>query len=275
MTPGILLAQEAAEKPNPFRELLEHLVPHHYGWAPNWEIGSLDFSITNAVLNMWLAVAVVIGIFWIAASKPRLVPRGLQNAVEAASDFVKDQVVYSVMSPADARAWFPFIATIFFFILSMNLIGLIPYVGFTPTGNIFVTLALALSVWLLAVGIGMVKHGVFTFWKKTLVPSGIPVALLPLMILIEIISQIARPFSLAVRLFANMFADHVILLVFVGFIFLVGGGSAALGHFAIVPVAMAGEIVFTGFAMFVAFIQAVIFAFLSTIYINEALHPGH
>jgi F-type H+-transporting ATPase subunit a len=270
----VLLAQEPTET-NPFQELLSHLIPHHYGWAPDWTIGGFNFSITNAVLNMWIAVGIVIAIFWIAASKPKLVPRGVQNFVEVAHDFVKDQIVYSVMSPKDARTWFPFIGTIFFFVVTMNLVGLIPYIGFTPTGNIFVTGALALSVWLLAIGIGMAKNGPFTFWKKTLLPEGIPKPLIPLMIPIEIVSQIARPMSLAVRLFANMFADHTILLVFLGFIFLIGGGSFAIGHLAIVPVALVLEIVFMGFAIFIAFIQAVIFAFLSAIYINEALHPGH
>jgi F-type H+-transporting ATPase subunit a len=157
----------------------------------------------------------------------------------------------------------------------MNAIGLIPYIGFTPTSNIYVTAALALSVYLLAISLGMVRNGVLTFWKKTLIPPGIPKVMIPLMVLIEIVSQIARPFSLAVRLFANMLADHVILLIFVGFIFLVGGGAFTLGHLAVVPLAMALEVVFTAFAMFVAFIQAIIFAFLTTIYLNDALHPGH
>ena len=276
MSPGLALAAQAAEEePSPFLILLGHLVPHHYGWAPKWEIGGFDFSITNAVLNMWLAAGIVMLIFWVAASKPRLVPKGIQNAVEAATDFLKDQIVYSVMSPKDGRTWFPFIATVFFFVFAMNFVGLIPYIGFTPTSNIYVAGALALSVYVLAISIGMAKNGVFTFWKKTLIPPDIPKAMMPLMIPIEIVSQIARPFSLAVRLFANMLADHVILLIFVGFIFLVGGGAFSLAHLAVIPLAMALEIIFTAFGMFVAFIQAVIFAFLTTIYINEALHPGH
>lgn len=274
MTPSLVLAQ-AEEAPSPFLVLLEHLVPHQYGWAPTWKIGPFDFSITNAVLNMWLAAGAVILLFWIAASKPKIVPKGVQNFVEFANDWVKDNIVYQVMGPKDGRVWFPFVATIFFFILFMNTIGLIPYIGFTPTSNIYVTAALALSVYLLAISLGMVRNGVLTFWKKTLIPPGIPKVMIPLMVVIEIVSQIARPFSLAVRLFANMLADHVILLIFVGFIFLVGGGAFTLGHLAVVPLAMALEVVFTAFAMFVAFIQAIIFAFLTTIYLNDALHPGH
>lgn len=270
-----MLATEEAQRQSPFIVLLEHLVPHHYGWSPVWKFGPVDLSVTNAVLNMWIAAFLVIGLFWVAASKPKVIPRGIQNAIEVAGDFVKDNIVYQVMSPKDARTWYPFIGAIFFFILFMNTVGLMPYIGFTPTSNIYVTVALALAVYLLAISIGMVRHGFFTFWKKTLIPPDIPKVMIPLMFLIEIVSQIARPFSLAVRLFANMLADHVILLIFVGFIFLIGGGAFALAHLVIIPIAMVLEVIFTGFALFVAFIQAVIFAFLSTIYINDALHPGH
>lgn len=271
--PVVLAAEES-----PFLVLLEHLVPHHYQGWPVWNVGAFDFSITNAVLNMWLAAFAVVGVFWMAASKPKIVPRGIQNAIEVATDFVKDNIVYQVMSPSDARAWFPFVGTIFFFIFFMNAIGLVPYIGFTPTSNIYVTAALALSVYLLAVSIGMARHGVLRFWRKTLIPEGLPGKnpitkglVTGFFLLIETVSQLARPFSLAVRLFANMLADHVILLIFVGFIFLVGGFALVV----VLPIAMALEIIFTGFALFVAFIQAVIFAFLSTIYINDALHPGH
>lgn len=271
-------AENAAEEPSPFLILLEHLVPHQYGWAPDWHAGPIDLSITNAVVNIWLAAALVILVFRMAVSKPKLVPSGVQNAVEVAIDWIKDNIVYSVMKPADARVWFPFIGTIFFFIFFMNAVGLIPWLGFTPTSNIFVTGAMALMVYLLAVVIGISRHGFFSFWKHTLLPEGLPgknpitkgVAT-GFFLLVETISQLARPFSLAVRLFANMLADHVILLIFVGFIFLVGG----FGLIVVLPLAMALEVIFTGFALFVAFIQAVIFSFLSTIYINDALHPGH
>ncbi|HVL51335.1 MAG TPA: F0F1 ATP synthase subunit A, partial [Actinomycetota bacterium] len=155
-----------------------------------------------------------------------------------------------------------------------NLVGLVPYIGFTATSNIFVTAALAVNIYLMAVAIGMARHGPLKFWRKTVVPSDVPKALLPLMVPIEIISQLARPFSLAVRLFANMLAGHVILYIFVGFIFLVGS-TFTLAHLAVIPVAMVMEIGFTAFEVFVSFIQAVIFAFLATIYINDALHPGH
>jgi len=264
----------AAEEPSPFLKLIEHLSPHHYSWTPKWVIGGVDLSPGNAVVNIWLASILCIGVFWMAASKPKLVPKGLQNAIEVGIDFVKQNIVYSVMNTSDGQAWFPFIGTVFFFILFMNLVGIIPFIGFTPTSNVFVTAALAVGIYLMAIAIGMARHGVFKFWKMALVPPDIPKPLLVLMVPIELISQLARPFSLAVRLFANMLADHVILLIFVGFIFLVGT-SFVFGHVLVVPIAMVLEVGFTGFALFVAFIQAVIFAFLTTIYINDSLHPGH
>jgi F-type H+-transporting ATPase subunit a len=273
-----LVAQGKSAEPSPFLVLLEHLNPHHYGWAPKIMWGPIDLSITNAVVNIWLSAFLVIALFWAASAKRSIVPKGIQNVIESSMDFVKDNMVYSVMRPEDARVWFPYIGTIFFFILFLNSVGLIPWIGFTPTSNIWVTLAFAVGVYGLSVAIGISRHGFFTYWKKTLIPEGLPgkgpigkALITVFFVLLEIISQLARPVSLAVRLFANMVADHVILLVFVGFIFLVSGIALVV----MVPVAMALEIVFFMFAMFVAFIQAVIFAFLSTLYINDALHPGH
>lgn len=258
----------AAAKSNPISEVIKHLSPHTYSWSPEW--GS--FSITNAVLNIWLAAGAVILLFWIAASKPKIVPSGVQNLIEVGRDFIRDNLVYQAMPrPDDVRVWGPFIEALFFFILLMNAIGLLPGIGFTPTSNIFVTAGLAFTVYVVAIVIGMFRNGPFTFWKKSLAPEGVPKMILPLMILIELISHLFRPVSLSVRLFANMLADHLIILLFAGFIFLVGLSFAAVMDFLFLP----AMIVFTAFALFVSFIQAVIFAFLSAFYINEALHPGH
>lgn len=271
MNPPLLLAAEKAPEPNPIIQVIEHLSPHKYSWSPDIEIAGIDFSITNAVLNLWWAAAIVILLFWTAASRPRLVPTGVQNAIELARDWVRENLVYQVMSPQDGRVWGPFVEAVFFYILFMNAVGLIPAFGFTPTSNIFVTGGLAIMVYVLAISIGMAKNGPATFWKKTLVPPDIPKPMLVLMVPIEVITQLARPFSLAVRLFANMLADHVLLLIFVGFIFLASGFLLVI----VLPFALVFEIVFTAFALFVAFIQAVIFAYLTSFYINDALHPGH
>lgn len=255
-----------------FNDVLSHLAPHQYGWAPTWEVAGIDLSITNAVVNIFLAAALVIIVFSIAASRSALVPKGIRNMVEAAMDWAKDQLVYSVMKPEDGRTWAPLILTLFFFIFFMNLVGLIPWIGFTPTSVIWLTVIMAFMVYLIAITVGMVKHGPLKFWKLTLVPPDVPAWLKPFMVvLIEPISQLARPFSLAVRLFANMLADHLLILTFAGFIFIASGFVLAF----VLPVALAGIVIFTAFAIFVAFIQAVVFAYLSAIYINDGLHPGH
>lgn len=270
----MLLAVEAVAKESPFIELVNELTPRLYGWSPRIVIAGIDLSPTNAVMNIFFASLLCVGIFVMAARKRTLVPGKLQSAIEVAMDFVKANIVYSVMSPKDGRKWFPFIGTVFFFIFFMNVVGIIPYFGFTPTLNIFVAGAMALIIYLMAITIGMARNGPLKFWVKTVVPPDVPKAMLPLMIPIEIISQIARPLSLAVRLFANMLADHLMVLVFAGFIFITGA-TFVVGHLAIVPLSLVFMIIFTAFAIFVSFIQAVIFAFLTTIYINDALHPGH
>src|SRR5687767_3567177 len=109
-------AEKTAEEPSPFLILLSHLVPHQYGWSPTINIGPFDMTITNAVVNIWLAAAAVIFLFWSAAKKPKLVPSGIQNTIEMATDFVKRDIVYGIMSPKDGKVWFPFIGTIFFFV---------------------------------------------------------------------------------------------------------------------------------------------------------------
>jgi F-type H+-transporting ATPase subunit a len=267
LSAGLLLA--AADS---FDKVIEHLSPHRYSWAPVWKLGGVDISISNAVMNVWLAGLLVIVVFWVAAKRSSIVPKGVSNLVEFGMNWVGDNIVYSVMSVEDGRVWYPFIAAIFFFILLMNLIGVIPYFGYTPTSNLFATVALAIGVYLIAVTVGMARHGVFKFWKKTLVPEGVPLVLKIFMaVLIEPVSQLARPFSLAVRLWANMLADHLLQLVFLGFIFLASGVMAL----AIAPFSLAFDIVFVMFGLFVALIQAAIFAFLSALYINNALHPGH
>jgi F-type H+-transporting ATPase subunit a len=269
---ALVLAAAEKDQQTIFNEVLSHLSPHKYTWAPEWKVGPIDLTFSNAVLNIWLSAAIVLVLFWLAASKPKLVPRGVQNAIEAAMDWAKSNLVYSVMSPKDGATWGPLVLTLFFFILIMNVIGLIPVIGFTPTSNIYLTATLAFMVYLIAVIVGMAKNGPLKFWKKTLLPEGVNKGIAILMaILIEPISQLARPFSLAVRLFANMLADHLLLLIFAGFIFIASGVILAI----VLPISVVFMIIFTAFAILVAFIQAVVFAYLSAIYINDALHPGH
>jgi F-type H+-transporting ATPase subunit a len=164
----------------------------------------------------------------------------------------------------DARPYFPFILSLFLFVLVSNMIGMIPY-SFTVTSHIIVTFALALFVFVGVTIIGFAKHGLS--YLKLFVPSGVPAILLPLIVIIEIISYLSRPISLSVRLFANMMAGHTMLKVFGGFVVSLGilGGWLPLGF----------SIALTGLEILVAFLQAYVFAILTCIYLNDALHLHH
>ena len=242
--------------------LLEHFELH-----PIVELHffGLDLSITKAVVMMWIACLILLVLSIMATRRSRLVPRGLQNIMESIILFLRDNLVLDTIGP-DGLPWFPFIATLFLFILVCNLLGLIPG-SFTATSNINVTAALAIVVFLAVQGIGVYKHGVIGY-VRGFIPSGIPLWILPIMIPIEIISQFAKPFSLAIRLFANMLAGHGVILVF---LFLILSFKSYI--FAALP--LAGVVVMSAFEIFVAAIQAYIFAILAAMYISAAIHIEH
>ena len=160
----------------------------------------------------------------------------------------------------DGRRYFPFVFTLFMFVLFGNMLGMIPY-SFTFTSHIIVTFALAALVFVGVTILGFVKHGFHFF--SFFVPPGISVALWPLMIPIEIISYLSRPISLSVRLFANMLAGHTLLKVFAGFV-------PVLGVAGVVPLAFVAAL--SGLELLIAFLQAYVFAILTCLYINDALH---
>ena len=223
-------------------------------------IGEWDFSFTNSSLWMVIAVAVVSAIFLLGQN--RLVPHRLQSIREMAYEFVA--TLTRDILHEDARPFFPFIFTLFIFILAANLLGMIPY-SFTITSHIIVTFALALVVFVLATVVGFVKHGVR--YLKLFVPSGVPPLMLIILVPVEIMSYFIRPFSLSVRLFANMMAGHTMLKIFAGFVVSLG----IIGGW--LPLAM--MVAFTGLEFLVAFLQAFVFMVLSIIYISDALHPEH
>jgi len=164
--------------------------------------------------------------------------------------------------------YFPFVFTLFIFILFCNALGLVPY-NFTPTSHIIVTFAMAIVVFLGVTVIGFVRHG--THFLTLFVPSGVPIALLPLIVLIEVISYLTRPISLSVRLFANMMAGHTMLKVFAGFV--VSLGAISFGIAGVAPLAFV--IALTGLEFLIAFLQAYVFAILTCIYLNDALNLHH
>jgi F-type H+-transporting ATPase subunit a len=231
--------------------VIQPLIPLH--------TDGVDLSFTNSSLLMVAVVAIVTLFLTLGMRKGELVPGRWQSAAELSYEFVANMVRDNVGSAG--RKYFPFIFTLFMFVLFGNLLGLLPY-SFTFTSHIIVTAALALIVIIGATVIGFALHGLH--FLSFFVPKGVPVALLPLMIPIEIISYLSRPVSLSIRLFANMMAGHTMLKVFAGFIILLGfaGGWA--------PLAM--DVALTAFELLVAFLQAYVFTVLTCIYLNDAIH---
>jgi F-type H+-transporting ATPase subunit a len=235
---------------------------HQFEVTPLIEIklGDLDMSFTNASLWMVIAAAAVSLLLLIGPSK--LVPTRLQSVGELAYEFISN-LMRDVIGEK-GRPFFPFIFTLFMFILACNMLGMVPY-SFTVTSHIIVTFALAISVFIGVTVLGFMKHG--AGFLKLFVPSGIPIVMMPLLVVIEVISYLTRPVSLSVRLFANMMAGHTMLKVFAGFVV----GLGVLGGW--MPLAF--MVAFTGLEFLVAFLQAYVFAVLTCIYLNDALNMHH
>jgi F-type H+-transporting ATPase subunit a len=224
------------------------------------KFGNLDLSFTNA--SLWMLIGLCVVSLILLGGQSRLVPSRLQSVGELAYEFISGMMRDTLGT--SGRAFFPFVFTLFMFVLASNMLGMVPY-SFTVTSHIIVTFALAAVVFVGATVIGFIKHG--THYLKLFVPSGVPVVLLPLLVVIEVISYFTRPISLSVRLFANMMAGHTMLKVFAGFVV----GMGILGGWA--PLAM--MVALTGLEILVAFLQAYVFAVLTCIYLNDALNMHH
>jgi len=240
--------------------------PLHQFELQNWipiSLGGLDISINKAVVFMWVVVSLAAVLMVMAGSARKLVPGKLQSLAEMMVDFIRSMIMDTMGK--DGMRFFPLIATLFLFILFSNLIGLIPGT-YTVTSQIIVTAVFSCLVYGLSLVIGFWLHGIK--FLGILVPPGTPVWLLPLMIPIELISQLARPISLAVRLFANMTAGHVMLAVLFG---LTISGGVLIGW---LPFAF--TVAIYGLEVGIAFIQAYIFSILTCVYLGDAFHlHGH
>ncbi len=236
--------------------------------AGPWDVAGYEISFTNSALFMGITVATITGVLLLAARKGALVPGRLQSVGEMWYGLV-DSMVKNVLGE-EGKAFFPLVFSLFSFVLVANMLGMFPYF-FTVTSHVIVTVALALFVVGLVVVVGITKHGLG--WFKLFVPHGVPLAILPVISVIEIISFLSRPISLGLRLFGNMLAGHIVLKVFAGFVVSLGalGGIGILG--AIAPMFMA--VALTALEFLVAFLQAFVFAILTCVYLNDALHPSH
>ena len=233
-----------------------------YRLGPEINLGPANLSFTNASLFMVISAATILFFLFFGTKKKSLVPSKIQLVTEMTYSFIAKMINDTAGSAA--KPFFPFIFTLFMFVLFCNMVGMLPY-SFTVTSHIIVTFALAAIVFIGVTIIGFIKHGIK--YLELFVPKGVPFVLLPLIVIIEIISYLSRPVSLSVRLFANMMAGHTMLKVFGGFVISLGllGGWLPLSF----------SVALTGLEILVAFLQAYVFAILTCIYLNDALNLHH
>jgi len=231
-------------------------------------IGNQEIAFTNSSAYMFGSVALISLLMIGGVAGKRLVPGRIQSIAEITYEFVASTIRSN--AGAEGMKFFPLVFSIFMFICVSNIVGIIPY-AFTVSSHIIVTAALALLVFLTVMIYGFYKNGLK--FLRIFVPSGVPIYILPLVVFIEVFSFFLRPISHSVRLFANMLAGHIALKVFASFIPVLAGIGIA-GYFgAVLPLGMV--IALTALELLVAFLQAYVFAILTVIYLNDALHPGH
>jgi F-type H+-transporting ATPase subunit a len=235
---------------------------------PIVRLGAHEIAFTNSALYMLIALALILALMLGATATRAIVPGRLQAVAELSYEFVANTLRST--AGAEGMKFFPLVFSLFMFILALNVIGLIPYT-FTVTSHIVITVSFALLVFLTVVIYGFWKHGLR--FLRLFVPSGVPGYILPLVTFIEVLSFISRPISHSVRLFANMLAGHITLKVFGGFVTMLGtlGFLGWLG--AVLPLGL--TVALTALELLVAFLQAYVFAILTCIYLNDAIHPGH
>lgn len=231
------------------------------------EIGGVDFSFTNSSMFMVATVVLSAGFLIWSTGGRGLIPTRAQSVAEMTYEFVAGMLRDSAGS--EGMKFFPLVFSLFLFTLVANMFGMFPYF-LTVTSHVIVTVALALLVFFTVIIVGLYKHGVGFF--KLFVPSGVPMAIMPLVVAIEVISFLARPVSHSIRLFANMLAGHITLKVFAGFVVSLSSFGVIGSFGAILPMLM--TVGLTALEFLVAFLQAYVFTMLTCMYINDALHPG-
>src|SRR3954465_8622535 len=232
------------------------------------QIGGHEIAFTNSALFMAITGVGIWALLMGGSSARALVPGRLQSIAELSYEFVAN-TIESTAGKAGVK-FFPLVFTLFMFILVANIIGLIPYT-FTVTSHIIITAARALPVFVTVLVYGFYKNGLGLF--RLFVPKGIPIYILPLIVFIEVLSFLSRPISHSVRRFANVLAGHIPLKVFASFVTLLGGLGIAGIAGAALPLALV--VALTALELLVAFLQAYVFAILTCIYLNDAIHPGH
>ena len=243
-------------------------ISHTIEWPTLFGGGAL--AVNKVILFMWISAVIAFLILFLGGRKQALVPKGVQNVAESAVDFVQDQVVLQTMGP-DGLPWTPFLLTLFTFILTCNIWGLIPGVQMPVNARIALPAFMAIVVWLIYNIVGIWKQGPIGYFKNMAFPPGVPKALYILVTPIEIVSTLlVRPLSLSVRLFANMLAGHLLL---VSFAVITQALFESTYAGAALPLALL--IALSAFEILVAFLQAYIFTILAAVFIGGAMHPEH
>ncbi len=236
-------------------------------YLPQIHLFGFDISITRHVVFMWLAVAILLITFFVVTRKYKksFVPHGVSNVVELLIVFVRDDIARPTIGKGYER-FLPYLLTAFFFILTCNFIGLVPWAA-TATSNISVTATLAILSFIVIQAGGMIKNGPIGYFKG-LIPHGVPFWLLPIMFVVELLGLFTKPFALAIRLFANMTAGHIVILALLGLIFFLKTAFIA-------PVSIAFALFIYLLEILVALLQAYIFTMLSSLFIGMAVHQDH
>jgi len=245
-------------------------ISHTVEWPDIFLSGPL--AVNKVVLLMWVSALLAIILFVTGSRKRALVPTGVQNVAESIIDFVDNSIVMETIGP-DGRKFTPFLTTLFTFILFCNLWEVVPFVQMPANARMAMPMTFSLLIWLIFNVVGIAKQGFFHYFKGIMFPPGVPKFLYVLVTPIELVSTIfVRPLSLAVRLFANMLAGHLVLVTFAVI-------SAALWvkgiNLVILPFSFLLLVALTGFEVLVSFLQAFIFTILAAVYIGGAMHPEH
>ena len=235
-----------------------------------WPVGPL--GINKVVVLMWLSTIIAIGVMWLGGRKKALVPTGIQNIAESAVDFVEEGIVMQTIGP-DGLKFTPFLITLFTFILSCNIWGLVPLAQMPVNARIALPVFMALLVYVIYHTVGVLTQGPITYMKNIMFMPGVPKVMYLLLTPIELVTKfISQPLSMAVRLFANMLAGHLLLVSFA----VITAGLLTLGPTLVIFPFSFGLLVFlTTFEVLVAFLQAYIFTILAAVYIADAMHPAH
>ena len=245
-------------------------IDHIVKW-PAWFLGGTLFEFNKITFISFIAMIVPVILFLVAGRNAKLVPSGMQNVMETSIDFVEKQVVLPAIGP-DGMRYLPMLVSMFFFIWIGNLFEVIPTAHMPTNARMANPLVLAVVAWVMFIGVGVKHHGL-GYFKEALFPPGVPKALYLLVTPIELLSTfIIRPFSLAVRLFANMLAGHILLVTFSVLCITLWSASVLAG---VLVLSFPMLVAFTGFEFMVAFLQAFIFSLLTAVYIGGALHPAH